>query len=348
MPKNEAKPFLKWAGGKRNLLDTFEKEGFIPREFNRYLEPMVGGGAVFFHIVEKYEPENCIISDVNPDLIDTYKVLKNNLDELIKELKHIKREYEMEDYQEEYYYSMRTYFNTLKLDKNNFDDLKNLKENVRNIENIEGLDKYFKKIKITGEKKMSRKVAIFIFLNKTCYNGLYRVNSSGEFNVPYGRYSNPGIFKERNLKRISKLLRGTVIKNRDFEEVIEEAQENDFIYFDPPYVPISDTSDFTSYARGDFDLNEQMRLAEVFSELATKDCYVMESNSNMFLKNDDEIKNELLLEVKHVYENFNIWPVQASRYISCKADGRKPVEEVVITNYDKDPETRQTTLSVQE
>jgi len=296
MLKNNIKPFVKWAGGKRGIIETLEKKGFIPNKFNRYFEPMVGAGAVFFHIVENYSPKKCIISDINSDLINTYKVIKKDVNKLIKEVSKIKEDFYNSKNKSEFYYEKRDEFNKLKKDK---------------------------------ENHLIYQAALFLFLNKTCFNGLYRVNKKDEFNVPFGRYKNPSIYDEDNLKKISKLLQNTTILNQDFEEAIKAAKEGDFVYFDPPYVPLSKTSDFTSYTKMAFGLEDQKRLARVVNNLAKRGCYVMESNSS-----SDEIK-----DIFEEYGNLNIYTIEAPRFISCKSDGRKPVEESVINNYE--PEVMQ-------
>jgi DNA adenine methylase len=291
MSNNKAKPFVKWAGGKRGIIDTLELKGFIPKKFNRYFEPMVGAGAVFFHIAENYNPKKCIISDINSDLINTYKAIKKGVNELIHEVSKIKEDFYNSDKRSEFYYKKRDEFNKLKKDKKNH---------------------------------LIYQAALFLFLNKTCFNGLYRVNKKDEFNVPFGRYKNPSIYDEDNLRRISKILQNTTILNQDFEEAVKDTKKGDFVYFDPPYVPLSKTSDFTSYTKMDFRLDDQKRLARVVNDLAKKGCYVMESNSS-----SDEIKN-----IFEEYQNLNIYTIDAPRFISCKSDGRKPVEESVINNYE--------------
>ena len=290
---NEAKPFLKWAGGKRGIIETLEDKGFIPKNFNRYYEPMVGAGAVFFHIVENYKPKKCIISDINSDLINTYKAIKKDVNELIEKTSRIKSEFNNSENKSDLYYEKRNEFNQLKKDK---------------------------------ENHLIYQAALFLFLNKTCFNGLYRVNKKDEFNVPFGKYKNPSIYDEDNLRKISHLLQNTTILNQDFENAIKDAKKEDFVYFDPPYVPISRTSDFTSYTKMDFRLEDQKRLAKVVNKLAEKGCYVMESNSS-----SEEIK-----DIFKVYDNLNIFTIEAPRLISCKPDGRKPVEESVIINYQQD------------
>jgi len=309
MSKEKAKPFVKWAGGKRGLIDTYEERGFFPFNFKRYFEPMVGGGALFFHIAQKYKPDQCILSDVNADLIDVYRVIKINCEELIEELTDLKIEYKSlgDEDQEEFYYERRDEFNEKKLRDKDYP---------------------------------VRKAALFIFLNKTCYNGLYRVNSKGEFNVPYGRYKNPGIFYPENLRNISELLKNVELYQMDFGELLfnaKEVEEEDFIYFDPPYIPLSETADFTSYSEGGFDHEEQIRLADTLDKLVKNGCYVMESNSG----------SAVTKKIYEDYERLDVYSVQADRFISCKGDDRGKVEEVVIIG-GYQPEPEQKTLPIQE
>lgn len=276
--------FIKWAGSKRNLVQTFEKRQFYPNNFKRFFEPMLGAGYVFFNIAQKYNNVPCFLSDINPDLIDTWDTVKNNIDNFIKELKLIKEDFQRSKDKKTFFEDTRIIFNIMKNKKN---------------------------------PNYAKKAAFFLFLNKTCYNGLYRVNSNGEFNVPYGKYKNPKIFDEKNLRNISDLLnlRKTILYTADFEEGVKWAKKNDFVYFDPPYAPISKTSDFTSYTKKNFTLADQKRLAKTVDDLTQKGCYVMESNSS----------SPEILDIYNKYEYLNIYSVKASRYISCKADGRKPV-----------------------
>jgi len=286
----EVRPFVKWAGGKRGLIPTFERRGFFPKKFKDYYEPMVGAGAVFFHIAKDHDPRRCILSDVNPDLIDTYRVIKEEPEDLIDELDEIKKEYLDLDDQKGYYYDRRDEFNRLKLE----------------------------------QTERIRKSALFIFLNKTCFNGLYRVNKKGEFNVPFGKRKNPGLYDKKNIMNISELLKKDDVMNVDFEEAVKDASEGDFVYFDPPYVPLTETAAFTSYAKHDFGLEEQKRLARVVNELAERGCFVMESNSG----------SEIVEDIYEGYERLELYPLMAPRQISCKGDERQPVKEYVIVNYE--------------
>lgn len=273
------KPFVKWVGGKRQLLKQFRELGLYPPEAfspmtSTYYEPFVGGGAVFFDLL----PKNAKLSDLNSELVITYNVIKSNVDELIESLqKHI--------YDKEYYLKVRA-------------------EKVEDLSEIEVASR-------------------FIFLNHTGFNGLYRVNKSGQFNVPFGRYSSPVICDEDNLRRVSNALRDTIITHQDYKNVLEAAQNGDFIYFDPPYYPISTTSSFTSYTTEGFLEREQTELRDTFITLHERGCFVMLSNS------DTPFINKL-------YSGFNgitINKITAGRAINSKGTGRGKITEVLITNY---------------
>ncbi len=266
----EPKPFVKWVGGKRQLVNEIHKR--IPLNFNRYYEPFIGGGAVFF----SNGFNKAIISDVNQELINAYNVIKENVDNLIISLKkHL--------YNEEYFYELR-------------------KKDTSDLSNIE---------------RASR----FIYLNKTCYNGLYRVNKKGKFNVPFGKYKSPLICDEENLKAVNYKLIKTKILCTDFEKSVLTAKENDFVYFDPPYMPLSSTSYFVGYSKNGFAYNEQLRLKSVYKKLSEKGVYCMLSNS-------------YTNEVKELYSEYNIDTVKATRVINSKANGRGKIKEVIITNYE--------------
>ena len=295
---NSIKPFLKWAGGKTQLLSQIDN--YLPielknNEINKYIEPFVGGGAVLFYLLQKYNFEDIIINDINEDLILTYKIIKNKVDDLIFELNNLKNKYLSlnENDRKDFYYIIRDEFN-----KNDNFDYNNL------------------------DYHSVKRVAQFIFLNKTCFNGLYRVNKNGKFNVPHGKYKNPKIFDEDNLKNISKLLKNVKILCGDFEEIYNYADEKSFIYFDPPYKPLNKTSSFTSYTKYDFNDNEQIRLAEFYNKLNEKGCKLMLSNSY----------NPKFFE--ELYGGFNIKKVVAKRMINCKGDMRKnDIYEFLIMNY---------------
>ena len=230
------KPFVKWVGGKRQLLRQFRELGLYPPEdfnpmTNTYYEPFVGGGAVFFDLL----PKNAELSDLNNELVTTYNVIKNNVDELIQSLqKHI--------YDKEYYLEVRA-----------------------------------KKVEDLSDVEVASR---FIFLNRTGFNGLYRVNKSGQFNVPFGRYNNPVICDEDNLRRVSNALQDVTITHQDYKHVLKTAKSGDFIYLDPPYYPINATSSFTSYTAEGFLEKEQTELRNTFVMLHEKGCFVMLSNSD--------------------------------------------------------------------
>ena len=271
--KEETYPIVKWDGGKRQLM--FELLKNMPKTYNRYFEPFIGGGALFFEL----QPDNAYISDMNEELINLYQVVRDEVDELIYDLqKHdISKEYFME---------------------------------IRNIDRTEEYQNW------SDVQKASR----FIYLNRTCFNGMYRVNSKGEFNVPFGHYKNPRILDENNLINCSNLLQGIEIKHADFSEILKKVTKGDFVYFDPPYVPLSETSSFTSYTKEGFDIDMQFKLRDVCDELDTMGVNFLLSNSDTKLVND-------------LYENYNIKKVFASRQINANADGRGKITEVLVRNY---------------
>lgn len=279
--KEKPKPFVKWVGGKRQLLTQFRLRNLFPPELfdpikNTYFEPFVGGGAVFFDLL----PKNAVLSDMNNELVTTYNVIKNNVEELIKSLKKHK--------------ITKEYFLTIRA------------KDIAKLSDIEIASR-------------------FIYLNRTCFNGLYRVNKSGGFNVPFGQNKNPLICDEVNLRRISKALKNVTIKHQDYKEVLQKAKKGDFIYFDPPYYPMSKTASFTSYTKDAFLDKEQIELRDVFVELDKRGCFVMLSNS------DAPFINKIYGEIK----NKKIWinKVEAGRAINSKGSGRGKILEVVITNY---------------
>ncbi|MCK4286714.1 MAG: DNA adenine methylase [Candidatus Lokiarchaeota archaeon] len=266
-------PFLKWAGGKRQLLSQIDL--YIPKSFNKYIEPFVGGGALFFYLL----PKNAILNDINQDLINTYRVIKENVSELITSLKKHKNE-------EEYFYKIRS------VDRN-LDEFKTWSD----------------------VEKASR----IIYLNRCCYNGLYRVNSKGYFNAPFGKYKNPKICNEENLKLVHKVLKDVKLMNTSFELCLNYAKKDDFIYFDPPYVPISESANFTSYTKSSFKKEDQIKLFNVFKELDQKGCKLLLSNSY----------NEFILKL---YKNYQINIVYAKRAINSNPDKRGEIKELLIIN----------------
>ncbi len=267
--------FIKWAGGKTQLLNQFEN--FFPSLFFRYYEPFLGSGAVFFYIKNSCPEKEFFLSDNNSELINCYEIVKSDVEGLLDLLKEHRSKHS-----KEYYYAQRN------IDTNNLS-----------------------KIELAAR---------FIYLNKTCFNGLYRVNSKGKFNVPMGSYKNPSIFQEKELRVANKLLQDVTLKAMPFEEIINIAQKNDFIYLDPPYHPLSPTSSFTSYTSNSFSEKDQIRLAEVYRELDKKGCLLMLSNSY----------SEFILEL---YSDYRIERVSAKRMINCNGNKRGVISEVVVLNY---------------
>ncbi len=275
MVKKRVPSLVKWAGGKKQLLEQFES--IFPKKIERYFEPFVGGGSVAFYLLKnRQEIKKAYLSDINNELIITYNVVKNNVEELIKFLKEHKL-----NHNKEFYYKMR-------------------EKNINELTQIEV-------------------AARFIYLNKTCFNGLYRVNSKGLFNVPMGSYKNPEICNEQDLREISQLLQKDDLINVQFHEAVKDAKKGDFIYFDPPYHPLKKQS-FTTYTKDKFLEKEQEKLAEVFKELDKKGCNVMLSNS------DTEF-------IKNLYKDYDIRYVKANRMINSDASKRGAINELVITNY---------------
>lgn len=299
-----AKPFLKWVGGKRQLLEQFSE--LYPKELKskkikNYYEPFVGGGAVFFDVAQKYEVENAFLYDINEELILAYKVIQKDVQNLIDFLAKYEQTYKKLTIEKQkiYFYELRDSFNS-----NRF--------------NID-YNKY-------SESWIPRTAQI-IFMNKTCFNGLFRVNQRGAFNSPAGRYNNPKILDEQNLLNVSKLLEIATIRKADFKEVKKDIQNNSFIYFDPPYRPISKTASFTSYSKLNFEDDQQLQLAKLFYELDEEGNKIMLSNSDP--KNTDPTDD--FFDV--IYSNYNICRVEAKRSINSNPTKRNTIKEIVVTNY---------------
>jgi DNA adenine methylase len=291
-----AKPFLKWAGGKTQLISEIKK--VLPKEIYEkkfvYVEPFVGSGAVLFWMLNNFTNiKKAIINDVNKDLITTYKVIASNPNELIKILYTLEKEYHKlegnEDAKKEYYYQKRSLYNQ-----------RNQSEVIQS--------------------------ALFIFLNRTCFNGLYRVNQKNEFNVPIGKYKKPTICDKENIIAVSKALQKVEIICGDFEKTIKYAGKNTLFYLDPPYKPISKTSSFTSYAAEDFDDEDQIRLKDFCIQLDKKGSYWILSNSDVREKNKKERYFDKL------YSNFTVKRVKARRSINANPQKRGELSEVLITN----------------
>ena len=271
-------PFLKWVGGKRQLMPSIVEH--LPENIKeyKYIEPFIGGGAVLFNL----QPKNAIINDFNEELINVYRVIKANLDELIADLKKHKNE-------AEYFYSIRS------LDRN----------------------EEFKKL--TDVQRASR----IVYLNKTCFNGLYRVNNAGEFNSPFGRYKNPNIVNEPTLKAVNKFLNSNNIdiKSGDYSEILKLANKRCFVYLDPPYHPISESSNFTGYVQGGWNIYDQVDLKTACDELHKKGVKFLLSNSSAEF-------------IKDLYKDYNITIVKANRAINSNGADRGEVDEVLIRNYE--------------
>ena len=296
----ECKPFIKWVGGKGQLLPEINKLYPIElgKTINKYAEIFIGGGAVLFDILSKYKLDEVYISDKNLELINAYKSIRDNIDILIKSLKEMEEEYiSLDDENRKiYYYEKRQKYNKLKI---------NIEEN-----NIE-------------------KASLFIFLNKTCFNGLYRVNKKGEFNVPMGAYKNPKICDKKNLKNVSKALKNVKIIYADYRESESFIDEKTFVYIDPPYRPLNTSSSFTSYTENDFSDKEQIELAEYIDLLNKKGAKIVISNSDPKNNNiDDNFFDEL-------YKNYNINRVKATRMLNSNASLRGAINELLITNYER-------------
>lgn len=297
------RPFVKWAGGKASLIGQLTKYYPVELENNEietYMEPFVGGGAVLINILQNYKIKNVYAFDINKDLINCYKVIQNNVDDLIKELKIKQDKFlntEIEN-REKLFYDIRNEYNSYSLD----------------------------------EKEQSvKRASEFIFLNRTCFNGLYRVNKNGQFNVPFGKYKNPKICDEVNLINLSKLIKNVIfiyVDYRESENYIENSEKT-FMYFDPPYRPLKRNNGFTSYTKEDFDDVEQMKLSQFYRMLDSHGVKLMLSNSNP--KNTNPNDNFF----EDLYDNFNINEVYANRMINSDKNGRGKISELLITNYEE-------------
>lgn len=274
------KPFVKWAGGKRQLIPILNEN--LPETFGTYFEPFLGGGALLFHMLTERNGQKCSISDLNADLILSYATVRDRIDELIASLKNHEKKYQKDS--KSYYYSIR-------------------ESNPR------------------GEiEKTSR----LLFLNRTCFNGLYRVNSKGKFNVPLGKYTNPNIVNEENLRSVSNFLQSNKIsiQCRDFQKVLRDAKKGDLVYFDPPYQPISETANFTSYTNKDFTKDDLERLAKICIDLDAKGCNVLLSNS------DSKLVADMFSE-----KPWKVSKIQANRSINSNSKKRTGHFELLIKNY---------------
>ena len=277
-----AKPFIKWVGGKTQLLKQIE--GYLPERYNTYFEPFIGGGALYFYLQAK-KPDKAVINDLNPQLANLYIHLRNQPHQLIAELKQIEKQYLPLSHNDrkDFYYEIRKKYNAL-TDSN------------------------------------TERSALLIFLNKTGFNGMYRENPRGEFNIPFGRNNLKSLFDQKALLESSRTLQNTTILNGTYETAVENAQKGDFIYFDPPYIPLSKTASFTKYTSDGFGPEDQVKLRDLFVELHARGCFVMLSNSNA-------------PEVQELYQDFKRHEVLANRAVNCKATGRGKIKELIIINY---------------
>ncbi len=294
----EAKPFIKWAGGKSQLLHEIRKYYPFDEKINRYCEPFVGAGAVLFDVLNSFDLKEVYISDINKEAINSYKVIRDDVENLIELLEEFQNEYKDLTHEERkvIYYKNREEFNRLKVLKNS-DSLK--------------------------------RAALFIFLNKTGFNGLYRENMRGLFNVPIGSYKNPKILDEDNLLNVNKKLQNVEIIHGDYKKSSDFIDNNTFVYFDPPYRPIKPTSNFTSYSKDSFTDEDQIELAEFFKKMDKKSAHLLLSNSDPknYDLNDDFFDD--------LYKGFNIKRVKASRTINSNKNERGQIYEVLINNYGK-------------
>jgi DNA adenine methylase len=291
----EAKPFVKWAGGKGRLLEQYDR--FFPTELKKgtiktYVEPFVGGGAVFFHIVQKYHIGKAVLCDINQDLCNTYSILQRQPELLINILKDIQEAYWAKNDA-----ARVAYFNLMRRRYN------------------------------TPSVSYTDRAALFVFLNKTCYNGLYRTNSRGEFNAPIGRYVQPRILDATNFRLVCEVLKKTEILCGDFANVSQHVDADSFVYFDPPYRPISKTSSFSSFDKAGFGNSEQERLGQFFRDLDLTGAKLMLSNSNPKVVNPHDNFFDRL------FKGFKIRKVLAHRFINSAGGKRGKISELLITNY---------------
>ena len=299
----KVRPFVKWAGGKNKLILQIEQ--YYPKELKEnkidvYIEPFVGGGAILIDILKKYNIKKAYAFDINKNLINCYNIIKDKVESLVLELKKLEEEY-------------------LKLDDEN---RKEYDYDIR---------KKYNSINIENENEALEKTTYFIFLNKTCFNGLYRENRRGQFNVPIGKYKNPTIFDEENLIELSKLIKNVTFINGDYRESYKYIEENTFIYFDPPYRPINKTSSFTSYSKEDFNDENQKKLGEYFRKINDNNSNVKLMLSNSNPKNNNE-KDDFF---EQIYNGFKINEIKANRMINSNKEKRGKISELLIINYEE-------------
>lgn len=290
-----AKPFVKWVGGKTQLLEEIGKK--YPQKIEKYCEPFVGGGAVLFDILQKFQPKEVLINDINKELINTYFQIKNNCEDLVLQLSLMQTTYQSlgEEERKILFYEKRSRYNEIKVNGN---DTLNLE-----------------------------KAVLFIFLNKTCFNGLYRVNSKGLFNVPFNNAKNPLICDEENLWSCSNLLQNVSLQVGDYKTCEDFIDEKTFLYCDPPYRPLTETSAFTSYSENRFADKEQIELAQFLERIARKGTAILASNSDpRNIDVNDNFFDEL-------YKHFEIKRVFAARAINSNSNKRGIISEILISNF---------------
>jgi DNA adenine methylase len=275
----EAQPFLKWVGGKAQLLVQFDK--FFPTQIDHYVEPFIGGGAVFFHLKHRFPQMRALLRDNNDELINTYKAIRDDPRELMRRLDRHLTAFKSD--RDTYYYLVRA------------------RHHLPPTEVVE-------------------RAARMIFLNKTCFNGLWRVNSRGEFNVPIGSHINPTLYNEENVHAASRALENVHLDTQDFRDTLAATRRGDFVYIDPPYFPVSPTASFTSYTKDEFGAEQQRELAALFADAAKRGVRLMLSNS------DTEF-------IRRLYHGFKIHTVRARRMVNCDGTKRGEVNEVVVTNF---------------
>ena len=289
-----ARPFIKWVGGKTQLLPEIRQR--YPENITRYCEPFVGGGAVLFDVLQTFHPNEILINDINPELINLYENIRDNCEPLIQLLEHFQKEYletPEADRQNLYLGKRATY--------NHFIEERNPEHNLE-------------------------KAALFIYLNKTCFNGLYRVNRNGLFNVPFNRAKNPLICDSENIRECSQLLQNVQMHVGDYSYCRDFIDENTFVYLDPPYRPLTESSSFTSYNENGFSDVQQIELGNFITEMAHKGALIVASNSDPHNANEqDEFFDNL-------YADFNIERVQAARMVNSNARRRGPINELLISN----------------
>ena len=292
--QSTAHPFVKWAGGKTQLLPEIRKH--YPQRIKKYCEPFVGGGAVLFDVLQNCRPEKVLVNDVNEELINTYLQIKTDCNLLIEQLSELQQNYKSQSLEKNkiLFYEKRLRYNELKINRND-------------AENLE-------------------KAALFIFLNKTCFNGLYRVNKKGEFNVPFNNAKNPLICDEENLRACSELLQNVQMKTGDYSDCKGFIDSETFVYLDPPYRPLTQTSAFTSYSENKFSDKEQVELGNFIKEISEIGANILASNSDPKNTNkEDNFFDEL-------YSNFEIKRISASRMINSNAKKRGAISELLISN----------------